>query len=32
LFRRLATLQTDIALFDNVDELRVPTGEGVNTR
>jgi 5'-3' exonuclease len=32
LFRRLATLRTDIALFDNVDELRVPPSASVSTR
>ena len=32
LFRRLATLCTDIALFENVDELRVPPLDRLNTR
>jgi len=32
LFRQLATLRTDIPLFDNVDELRAPRRDNFNTR
>jgi 5'-3' exonuclease len=32
LFRRLATLRTDIALFDDVEALRAPSIEAFNTR
>jgi 5'-3' exonuclease len=32
LFRRLATLRTDIALFDRVDELRAPPLDRLSTR
>jgi 5'-3' exonuclease len=32
LFRHLATLRTDLALFNDVDELRVPPLESLNTR